>query len=628
MFHSGELSSIKPESIWLDDGTSANTLMDVKDVHEHLDMPLQQVVEEAKKLSNDDLDSSNIKLKNYVQSLSNLKAELTKQMQEIQDTAMYATLGITSTTTDSQIKNAYRNLARKLHPDRGGDKEKFQHLQSAYQEILKKRRLDGAGGLDEAVLAEGLSETANAAQLMNELAEMLNTVKVAAEQCAMLAQLCIQGQKMMEASLKEPDALATIHALLSDGTSLGRISQQVIEPLETGCEYMQSIAAKAMALPTLGVKFANATAIVGGFTRTVERSMAAGLESLRTVTDVMSADLQLSVCRQKVSRMHSDYESVDRSSESALLEASLKSFKNVCVAMCTAADKAVQAAEKSAELIDLVVVIMSRSEVEAVADRRRQAERAEKEDHRDPNDVGSENKTPETPEPKEEAIKEEDEEEGGDVVDNLMRKVKALQLQLRVQNVQTLQSLNSSAVDMQTQLHLQLASIDLRAGLAPGTYETHLDSILTLIAEIVDGSCNAIHLEAEAGLILDEDSWRVCVSRQLGWMRLQTRLKIALLPDLRSRTLWFCALADVEALRAIVVGELPIRLCDCVRRAHTKCPWAVVMNDSEAPHANGSAGLTSKFVQGKKVLLVPHVAEIASSFCQDIMVSLTLLMQK
>lgn len=44
----------------------------------------------------------------------------------------YQTLGVDKTATESEIKSAYRKLAMKHHPDRGGDQEKFQEIQAAY----------------------------------------------------------------------------------------------------------------------------------------------------------------------------------------------------------------------------------------------------------------------------------------------------------------------------------------------------------------------------------------------------------------------------------------------------------------------------------------------------------------
>lgn len=44
----------------------------------------------------------------------------------------YQTLGIDSTATADQIKQAYRKLAMQHHPDRGGDAAAFQKIQQAY----------------------------------------------------------------------------------------------------------------------------------------------------------------------------------------------------------------------------------------------------------------------------------------------------------------------------------------------------------------------------------------------------------------------------------------------------------------------------------------------------------------
>lgn len=44
----------------------------------------------------------------------------------------YATLGVTETATADEIKRAYRGLASKHHPDKGGDTQRFQEIQAAY----------------------------------------------------------------------------------------------------------------------------------------------------------------------------------------------------------------------------------------------------------------------------------------------------------------------------------------------------------------------------------------------------------------------------------------------------------------------------------------------------------------
>jgi DnaJ-class molecular chaperone len=44
----------------------------------------------------------------------------------------YSTLGVNKNATPDEIKKAYRSLASKHHPDKGGDTAKFQEIQTAY----------------------------------------------------------------------------------------------------------------------------------------------------------------------------------------------------------------------------------------------------------------------------------------------------------------------------------------------------------------------------------------------------------------------------------------------------------------------------------------------------------------
>ena len=59
----------------------------------------------------------------------------------------YSILGVSKTATDDEIKAAYRELARKYHPDNYTDdnplkdlaKEKMQEVNEAYDKITKER---------------------------------------------------------------------------------------------------------------------------------------------------------------------------------------------------------------------------------------------------------------------------------------------------------------------------------------------------------------------------------------------------------------------------------------------------------------------------------------------------------
>ena len=52
----------------------------------------------------------------------------------------YQTLGVNRDATADEIKQAYRKLASQHHPDRGGDTQKFQEIQVAYDTLTDPQR--------------------------------------------------------------------------------------------------------------------------------------------------------------------------------------------------------------------------------------------------------------------------------------------------------------------------------------------------------------------------------------------------------------------------------------------------------------------------------------------------------
>jgi len=61
----------------------------------------------------------------------------------VDNSKYYELLGVDKTASDSEIKKAFRKLAMKHHPDKGGDKDYFQQLSQANDVLSdpEKRKL-------------------------------------------------------------------------------------------------------------------------------------------------------------------------------------------------------------------------------------------------------------------------------------------------------------------------------------------------------------------------------------------------------------------------------------------------------------------------------------------------------
>jgi DnaJ family protein A protein 2 len=79
---------------------------------------------------------------------------------DVDNKKFYEILGVDPKASADDIRKAYRKLAVKLHPDKGGDQHKFQELQHAYEILSEPEKRDiydkyGEEGLKEGAGGEG-----------------------------------------------------------------------------------------------------------------------------------------------------------------------------------------------------------------------------------------------------------------------------------------------------------------------------------------------------------------------------------------------------------------------------------------------------------------------------------------
>lgn len=118
---------------------------DDRGVMEELGKAEGDIEAESQNMSLENLRDQNRHIEEYMVRLVRQKDELKHAVKVAEERDAYCVLGLEGpSVSDEVLKKAYRNLARQNHPDKAGDKKRFQAIQHAYTSV-QRQRAGGAG---------------------------------------------------------------------------------------------------------------------------------------------------------------------------------------------------------------------------------------------------------------------------------------------------------------------------------------------------------------------------------------------------------------------------------------------------------------------------------------------------
>jgi len=563
-------------------------------VLKELGKPEADLEAESTQMSLDALREQNRCIEEYVMRLVRQRDELKQITKLAEERDSYFILGLVSSdVTDEEVKKAYRNLARREHPDKAGiaNKKRFQAIQNAYTSILKHRREGGSSTVTEAEGQEQKSKTpsqkdasgkeASSSAFVAEAARYVIEARDAADRIALCAHRTLrsweEGAEVQGQAKRR--ALRTLRDLTRQSASEIRGSAQQLRTLGHAIEALVRCSEAMMTEHSVLTNTTSAGIGIRDRATIVEdagRSATGSAELLERICDATEATLK------KVEKASPDIAAADagapqsrapaKNDEAAglvklgvrLLTESLA--RTAAVARRTA-DEAIGGAIKALDLHRGLLMLDSeaRKEKEHQNSKRRSFDEddapvAAGDCERDqPKQPGSEDdkETGEEPPPRTPRDRPETSasQTPRDQLKSAAKRVKDRHIALRVKNLRFLSSLNEEALRVQGRLWSLLERSD--GALLPEISVVQKGRIFDLVSQLLDF---ALSESSRLAGNLAAAPVRVLEKSLSFALALEHIKEIAMPVDSRTQALKLAALIDTDLLCQVIGGPFRRRL--------------------------------------------------------------------
>lgn len=605
---------------------------------------------ESQQMSLEALRAQNRAIEEYVMRLVRQRDELKQVTKLAEEQDSYFILGLSGPdVTDEEVKKAYRNLARREHPDKAGvrNKKRFQSIQNAYAQVMKQRREGGSTMMASDEAENGLETPELHRQqevqlgrdkvptaIVGEAARYATEVLDAADRVAVCAHKCLRSWEEGAEAKRRPlrslrdltrQSFSELKGAAQQLRTLGHAIAALVKCSEAALNENTEVANTTTA--GMGLRDRSVIAEDAG------RAATASAELLDRISEATEATLK------KVEKASPDLSSNDGSVASArtartdeaanlvrlgsrLLTESLA--RSAAVARRTA-DEAIGAAIKALDLHRSIISLdfEARKECERQGSKRRSFDpddapvaagdvERKPEPARGP-DSKSSNRSSET-EPR-----TDDNPEAApcptprDQLKSAAKRVKDRHVALRVKNLRFLASLNEEALRVQARLWSLLERSD--GALLPEVSISQKNMIFDLVTQMLDF---ALAESSRLAGNLSLTPVRV-LERSLSFaLALEHSKEIAMPVDSRTQALKLAALIDMDLLCQVIDGPFLRKLLaiGAKRRGAETISSNGGYGGAAYGRIRGSAGLASLSTSAVKAW-----EDAAAAFCERITTS-------